>query len=211
MMVRIEHGRHGPRWASWHGPLAVIAVGALAVGMAACGSENGSSGAPTAATSARGGTVLAPASDPASGPATAGSGGSSDSQSEAASVDPCSLLTVAEIEAAVGPGVEQGGFGQDLPGRCTYSVGGDVGAGVVAISLEDPLVCAALQRAVDSGSAGQAVKIDVGEGGFVETYGTVEFLVGGGRCVSISGSTDGKSLSQDTLISLATTAAPRAG
>jgi hypothetical protein len=215
MTVRIEHGpEHGSTRARWHGPIVVVVMGALAVGLSACGSDTGSPNAATVGTSARGGTVSSPASDPVSDPAsdpvTAGSGTSSSPQSAQPNVDPCSLLTVAEIEAVVGPGVEQGGFGKDLPGRCTYSVGGDVGAGVVAISLEDPLVCAALQRAVDSGSAGQAVPIDVGEGGFVETYGTVEFLVGGGGCVSISGSTDGQSLSQEALISLATTAAPRA-
>ena len=41
------------------------------------------------------------------------------------------LLTVPEVEAIVGSGVEQGGDGADLPGRCTYSRGGDVGSGVV--------------------------------------------------------------------------------
>ena len=212
MMVRIERGpQRRLRRAPWHGSFAVIGIGALAVVLAACGSDSGSSNAATAVTSARGGTVSSASSDPASDPANSGVSAPTNSPSAQPNVDPCSLLTVAEIEAVVGPGVEQGGFGQDLPGRCTYSVGGDVGAGVVAISLEDPLVCAALQRAVDSGSAGQAVKIDVGEGGFVETYGTVEFLTGGGRCVSISGSTHGDSLSQDALISLATTAAPRTG
>ncbi len=212
MKVRIERGPHcWPRRAPWHGSFAGIAIGALAVALAACGSESGSSSAASAATSAQRSPVSSAASDPAGDPATSGDGATSGSPSAQSNIDPCSLLTVAEIEAAVGPDVEQGGFGQDLPGRCTYSVGGDVGAGVVAISLEDPLVCTALQRAVDSGSAGQAVPIDVGEGGFVETYGTVEFLIGGGGCVSITGSRHGESLSQDVLISLARTAAPRTG
>jgi hypothetical protein len=120
------------------------------------------------------------------------------------------LLTLPEMEAAIGSGVERGGFGEDLPGRCTYSVRGDVGAGVVAISLGEPLVCAAIQRAIDSGSA-QVVVVDVGQGGIVEADGgTIEFLAGGG-CVSITGSAEGASLSQDILVTLAAAAAGRVG
>jgi hypothetical protein len=120
------------------------------------------------------------------------------------------LLTVGEIEAAIGSGVEHGGFGEDLPGRCTYSIGGDVGAGVVAISIEDPVICTAIQNALDNGLSGAQTKVDVGQGGVADGSGLVQFLVAGG-CVGIGGSTGGESLPVDSLVTLAKAAAPRAG
>ncbi len=126
-------------------------------------------------------------------------------------VDPCSLLTAAEMEAALGAPVEQGGFGEDLPNRCTHSVGGDVGSGVVGVSLEDPLFCVALERAIDAGGTASGLIVDVGGGGIVAADGgTIQFLVGGG-CVGISASNSGVGLDQATLVSLATAAAGRIG
>lgn len=210
MTVRIDGaGRRRPRHATWRGSVVAVAFGVLAVGVSACGSDaissSNSSSVATGATGARSGPSAG-----ATDPTMSATDALPASHAVQLDVDPCTLLTVAEIEVAVGPGVERGGFGEDLPGRCTYSVGSDVGAGVVAISLEDPLVCAAIQRAIDSGGAEQMVVVDVGQGGIVESYGTIGFLVGGG-CVSISGSTEGASLSEDVLVTLAKAAAQRIG
>ena len=128
-------------------------------------------------------------------------------------VDPCSLLTVPEIEVAIGSGVERGGFGEDLPGRCTYSIGGDVGAGVVAVAIDEPFLCGPLLQALDAGAldATNAFRVDVGDGGvFEQNAGSIQFAVGGG-CVGIVGSSGGESLGQDALVALATSAAGRVG
>jgi hypothetical protein len=143
--------------------------------------------------------------------------GSTSSASHAAAtkldVDPCTLLTLAEIEAAIGSGATRGGFGTDLPGRCTFSIGGDVGAGVVAISNDDPLTCSALQRALDAGSleGTGSIRVDVGNGGVAERAGgSVSFAVGGG-CLAIHASTRGVGLSSDAMVVLAKAAAGRVG
>ncbi len=128
-------------------------------------------------------------------------------------VDPCSLLTVPEIEVAIGRGVERGGFGDDLPGRCTYSRGGDVGAGVVQISVDEPLMCGVLLQALDAGSLdpANAVRVDVGDGAiFEKNAGNIQVSVGGG-CLGINGSTGGDPLGQDALVALATSAVGRIG
>lgn len=210
MMVRIDHAaRRWPRHATRRGFVVAVAVGALAVGVAACGSDGGGG-----SSSAGSGGTTSPhvtSSSGATDSPTSGSDSPSTADRVQLAVDPCTLLTLPEMEAAIGPGVEQGGFGEDLLGRCTYSVGGDVGAGVVAISLGDPLLCAAIQRAIDSGGSAQGVVVDVGQGGIVEPDGgIIQFLVGGG-CVGISGSAEGESLPQDVLVTLATAAAGRAG
>ena len=127
-------------------------------------------------------------------------------------VDPCTLLTIPEMEAAVGSGIERGGFGQDPPGRCNYSLGGDVGRGAVGITNGDPLLCNALRHALDAGSVGaDAVKVDVGDGGIVgRDAGPIQFVIGGG-CISISASNHGKSLGREPLVALAKAAAGRVG
>lgn len=210
MMVRIEYSaKRGPRHARWRASVVAVVVGALAVGVAACGSDGdgGSSSAGSGGTTSPHVTSSSGATDSP----TSGSDSPSTADPVQLDVDPCTLLTMPEMQAAIGSGVEQGGFGEDLAGRCTYSVGGDVGAGAIAISLGDPLVCAAIQRAIDSGGSAQGVVVDVGQGGIVEPDGgIIQFLVGGG-CVGISGSAGGESLDQDVLVTLAMAAAGRVG
>jgi hypothetical protein len=122
----------------------------------------------------------------------------------------CALLTVPEMEAVLGSGVEQGGFGNDLPGRCTYSLGGDVGAGVVQITLQDPLECNPVMKALASGSlqGTNAVPVDVGDGGFYVQDAQVVFTIHGG-CVAVGGSKSGVNLGQEKLVALANAVAGR--
>lgn len=182
------------------GGIAAAAIGMLMLVMAGCGSDDDASGGSTEQTS-----------PPLASSAPSGGDSGADGAFILLDVDPCSLLTVPEIEAAIGSGVEQGGFGEDQAGRCTYSVGGDVGAGVVGIGLGDPLVCNALRRAIDSGGTATGVLVDVGQGGIVASDGgALDFLVGGG-CVSITGSDGGDPLDENALVTLATTAAKRVG
>ena len=158
-------------------------------------------------------TGPAPSSATANSPVSpSGAGPSSVGAPIQLTADPCSLLTADEIEGAIGPGAELGGFGKDLPGRCTHSVHGDVGAGVVAVVLEDPLNCAALLRALGSSSleGTNAVRVDVGDGGVYVQDADVQFSIGGG-CVSVGGSTRGVNLGQDKLVALATAVATRIG
>lgn len=176
------------------GILLLVAAGAMTV-TAACGGGGGGDDGGAAAGS------------------TATTSGGSDAAKTQLDVDPCDLLTIPEMEAAVGSGIERGGFGEDPPGRCNYSRGGDVGAGVVGITNGDPLTCSALQRGLDAGSFDDtnAVKVDVGDGGFVERDGgTIQFLIGGG-CISISASNSGVGIDQDALLILANAAAGRVG
>ncbi|MCU1400963.1 MAG: hypothetical protein JWN62_4072 [Acidimicrobiales bacterium] len=186
---------------------AVAAVlGALAFGLIGCGSDSGSSGgASSPAASDQVASQSAATASPTNGSDAARSGAA-----VLLDVDPCTLLTPAEMEAAVGKGLERGGLGTDLPGRCTYSVGGDLGVGVVAISVQDPLVCTAVKKAVDSGADPQSKVVDVGDGGVVGQGGTIDFLLGGG-CVRITASIKGRSLAPDSLVMLATAAAGRVG
>lgn len=195
-----------PRRATWRTSVAAVVLGALAAGVVGCGGDSTTAKDPTAATTS---ADVASPSEATSSP-TQDSAPAPVADPVQLDVDPCSLLTPAEMNTAIGSEVEQGGFGEDLPGRCTYSVGGDVGAGVVAISLEDPLVCAALKRALDSGVSGQSAVVDVGQGGVVGQGGTIDFLVNGG-CVGITGSVHGESLSPDILVTLAMAAAGRVG
>jgi hypothetical protein len=125
-------------------------------------------------------------------------------------VDPCTLLTLPEVTTAIGDDVTQGGSDTDGPDSCTFSRGGDIGRGVVHITNSDPLTCAALARALDAGTAGtNAVRVDVGKGGFMASAGgNVQFAVNGG-CLSIAASIHGRELDQDALIALATAAADR--
>ncbi|MEO6203916.1 MAG: hypothetical protein ABIO67_00810, partial [Mycobacteriales bacterium] len=67
-------------------------------------------------------------------------------QPAALTVDPCTLLTVAEMETALGrSGVVRDTSSPDVPGSCSFSLDGDIGSGAVRISLGDPLICSALQ------------------------------------------------------------------
>jgi hypothetical protein len=187
--------------------IVLLATGLLTL-TAACSSDHGAAGS----------TVAPTASVPGSAAATGdGSGlpGASDASDASIQpdIDPCSLLTVAEIEAAIGPGVERGGFGDDLPGRCTYSIRGDVGAGVVGISIDQPYLCGPLLQALDADSLdpANAVRVDIGDGGVLEQHaGSVQFAIGQG-CVGIVGSNSGQPLGQDALVALATSAAGRLG
>jgi hypothetical protein len=122
------------------------------------------------------------------------------------------LLTVPEIEGALGAGVEQGGFGEDLAGHCTYSLGGDVGAGVVQIILQDPLNCNAVMKALasDSLEGTNAVRVDLGDGGLYVQDSQVVFTIGGG-CAAVGGSKSGVNLGQEMLVALATKVAARLG
>jgi hypothetical protein len=124
--------------------------------------------------------------------------------------DPCALLTVPEMEAVLGSGVEQSGFGADLPGRCTYSRGGDVGSGVVQITLQDPLTCNVVMKALASGSleGTNATPVDIADGGLFIQDSYAVFTIHGG-CVAIGGSKHGINLGQEKLVSLATAAASR--
>ncbi len=171
----------------------LLAAATLTV-LSGCGGDTKASNPPTAAST----STVAKAPTGASGAAVQLGG------------DPCALLTVPEMEAVLGSGVEQGGFGADLPGRCTYSRGGDVGSGVVQITLQDPLTCNAVMKALASGSleGTNATRVDVGDGGFYVEDSYAVFTIHGG-CVAIGGSKRGINLGRDKLVSLAIAAAAR--
>ncbi len=177
--------------------LQLVAAAAIAT-VAACGGSGESDDAATPADS------VATAS-------TAGSG-ASDAAPIQLDLDPCGLLTIAEMESAIGSGVEEGGLEDDNPASCTFSIGGsDVGAGVIGISAEHPLTCAAILRALDSGSLDgtNSVKVDVGDGGVAERDGgTIQFAIGGG-CIGIRASTSGVGIDQAGMVKLAEAAAGR--
>jgi hypothetical protein len=187
--------------------MVLVAVGMLTLTAACAGGESDEPSASASTVDAAGAAAdAASAPSPSNGEAAAGAPIQLD-------LDPCSLLTVPEIEVAVGPGVEHGGFGDDTPGRCTYSVRGDVGAGVVGIAVDEPLMCEALLRALDAGSLdpANAVRVDVGDGAiFEKNAGSIQVSVGGG-CLGITGSTGGESLGQEALVALATSAVDRVG
>ncbi len=176
---------------------ALLAAAALTV-LGACGSDK--SAAPGTASGA---TAVATATP------TANAGGLGGTAVQLGG-DPCALLTIPEMEAALGNGVEQGGFGDDLPGRCTYSKGGDVGAGVVLITLQDPLECNAVLKALASDSLGgtNAVRVDVGDGGLYLTGGQVVFTIHGG-CVAVGGSKGGVNVGKEMLVTWASAIAGR--
>jgi hypothetical protein len=185
----------------------LLASAALTM-LGACGSDAKAS--PAAASGAQTPTTARTAAAGTEAPAVnAGALGGSAVQLGG---DPCALLTVPEIEVALGSDVEQGGFGEDLPGRCTYSVGGDVGAGVVQIILEDPLECNAVMKALASDSLGgvNAVRVDLGDGGLYQMDSQVVFTTGGG-CAAVGGSNGGVGLSQEMLVALATKVLARVG
>ncbi|MEO5724203.1 MAG: hypothetical protein ABIQ39_02865 [Ilumatobacteraceae bacterium] len=166
-----------------------------------CGSDTKASTSPTTAPTS---PTAAPTSTAASAPV--GLSG----QAVQLGGDPCALLTVPEMEAVLGSGVEQGGFGTDLPGRCTFSRGGDIGSGVVQITLQDPPTCNVVMKALASGSleGTNATRIDVGDGGLFIKDSYAVFTIHGG-CVAIGGSKHGINLGQEKLVSLATAAAGR--
>ena len=183
----------------------LLAATALTV-LGACGSDKNASpgtasgtATPTVANTAAAGTAAPAANAGGLGGTAVQLGG-----------DPCALLTVPEIEAVLGNGVEQGGFGNDLLGRCTYSLGGDVGAGVVQIILQDPLECNAVLKALASGSleGTNAVRVDVGDGGLYLQESQVAFSIHGG-CVAVGGSKGGVNLGQEKLVALASAVAGR--
>ncbi len=119
---------------------------------------------------------------------TASAGDASDAAPAQLDVDPCNLLTIPEMEAAIGS-VELGGLEDNNPATCTYSIGGDVGAGVVSITIGEPFFCSALERALDAGSleGTNAVAVEFGDGGIVERDGgTIQFAIGGGCIASAS-------------------------
>ncbi len=185
----------------------LLAAAALTV-LGACGSDGKSSA--DSASSAGTPTAASPAAASAAAPES--SAGGLGGAAVQLGGDPCALLTVPEIEVALGSGVEQGGFGEDLAGRCTYSVGGDVGAGVVQIILEDPLECNAVMKALaaDSLDGINAVRVDLGDGGLYAKDSDVVFTTGGG-CVAVGGSKAGVNLGHDMLVALATKVAARVG
>lgn len=180
----------------------LLATAALTV-LVACGSDKQAS---SDTTSTAGAATAASTGVP---PVDAGGLGGKAVQLEG---DPCSLLTVPEIEAVLGSGVEQGGFGDDLSGRCTYSLAGDVGAGVVQIILQDPLECNAVMKALaaDSLEGTNAVRVDLGDGGLYVQDSQVVFTAGGG-CVAVGGSKSGVNLGQEMLVALASKVAARVG
>lgn len=147
-------------------------------------------------------------------PATSGAAAPGAKQQDGVNqidADPCKLLTLAEMSTALGDrDVEEGGLDPVPPGRCTFSVGGDIGAGVVSISVSDPMTCAAVRRALGSSNAGaDSVRVDVGDGGFVAMAGGhIDFAVAKG-CIKISASIHGRSLDPAPLLVLARAAAGR--
>jgi hypothetical protein len=185
----------------------LMAAAALTV-LAACGSDK----KPSADGAAGAATPTAASPSTANTAAPAASAGAFGGKAVQLGGDPCALLTVPEIEVALGSGVEQGGFGEDLAGRCTYSLGGDVGAGVVQIILQDPLECNAVMKAMASDSLDgvDAERIDLGDGGLYLRYGQAVFTTGGG-CVAVGGSKAGVNLGQEMLLSLAAKVAARIG
>jgi hypothetical protein len=178
--------------------LLLAATGLTVLG--ACGSDkNASSGAAS-------GSPTTGASATVAGTGAAGLSGTAVQLGG----DPCALLTIPEMETALGNGVEQGGFGDDLPGRCTYSKGGDVGAGVVLITLQDPLECNAVLKALASDSLGgtNAVRVDVGDGGLYLAAGQLVFTIHGG-CVAVGGSKGGVNVGKEMLVTWASAIAGR--
>ena len=189
-------------------PTVLLATAALMV-VAGCGSGTTGSDAPTATSASR---VEGTTVENATGQGTTGQAPAAPSFGSAVQLggDPCALLTVPEIEAALGSGVVQGGFGDDLPGRCTYSRNGDVGSGVVQITLQDPMTCNVIMDALATGSmnGSDAVRIDVGDGGLFIPDAYAVFVTHGG-CVAVGGSKHGINLGQEISVSLATAAAAR--
>ena len=127
-------------------------------------------------------------------------------------VDPGTLLTIPEMETAIESGVERGGLGVDAAGSCTFSIRGDVGASAVNITNEAPLMCSALQRALDAGSLDKtnAIAVDVGGGIFEKAPGNLQFAIGG-ACISIVASRHGEPVAENTMTTMATAAAGRVG
>ncbi|MEY2446072.1 MAG: hypothetical protein QOE00_2652 [Ilumatobacteraceae bacterium] len=186
----------------------ILLVAAALTALAACGNDRKAA----TDTAAEGATPTAASTPVSNGGAAAVNVAGLGGKAVQLTGDPCALLTVPEIEVALGSGVEQGGFGQDLPGRCTYSVAGDVGAGVVQIILEDPLECNAVLKALASNSlaGSNAVRVEIGDGGLYAKDSDVVFTTGGG-CVGVGGSKAGVNLGQEMLVSLATKVAERVG
>jgi hypothetical protein len=205
----VHNDAHTPRTRLALRRLIVLSAAGMITVTTAC-SDGPSDSSAAASSTDRSHPAVDAGADPAS---TLPPGSTSGSTAGQLVVDPCALLTVPEIEGGIGSGVVRGGFGEDLPGRCTYSIGGDVGAGVVGISVDEPYLCGPLLQALESGSLdpSSAVRVDVGDGGVVEPKaGSIQFAVGGG-CVGIVGSDAGKPLGQDVLVSLATAASGRVG
>jgi len=171
-------------------------IGFLVVALTACGGAGSDNG-----------KAVAPGADLGSGgPASVASGGSFDGEPVQLTVDPCELVTQAEAEQVIGLPVTQG-----LNGTvCTYVATGN--GGLIAVETQAPAFCELLFLALDQNMfGGDQVRVDdVGDGAMlVKGNGNVQFVVDGG-CISVEASVGDKSPPDDTMLSLARTAASRA-
>lgn len=169
----------------------------LLVSLTACG--GGGSGK---------GDNVAPAADRGTGsPATSAKSSAFNDEPVQLTVDPCSLVTQAEAQQVIGHPVAKG-----LNGKvCTYTANGN--GGHIAVETLAPAFCKLLFVTLQNNVfGGDQVRVeDVGEGGMlVKGNGNVQFVVHGG-CISITAALGDTNPSDDTVLSLARTAAGRVG
>jgi len=122
-------------------------------------------------------------------------------------MNPCSLVTQAEAEKAVGATVTQGSGSDGTV--CTYAANGD--SGLVTVVLQAPMWCKLLFLALKDNLFGgaQVRRDDVGDGGMqVVGNGNVQFTSHGG-CVEVEGSTATGKLSDTVVLQMAKNAAGR--
>jgi hypothetical protein len=120
-------------------------------------------------------------------------------------VDPCTLVTQEEAQTTLGHPATEG-----LNGTvCTYTANGN--GGHIAVETVAPDFCKLLFLALKNNLFGGAqVRVDdVGDGGMlVKGNGNVQFVVHGG-CVSVDATVGDTHPPDDTVLSLARTAAGR--
>jgi hypothetical protein len=173
----------------------LISIGVLTVALAACGGGG---------TTASGGV----------GGAGGGSAGGSVFKKDPVQLtaDPCTLVTKAEAEAAVGAPIhlDETPMADDEM-RCDYKTEIAIG-GHVFVNLQTPDWCKLLFLALDKDIfGGVQVRVDdIGQGGMlVKGLGNVQFVVNGG-CVSIDvAKTSDQAADDDTVLAMARLAATR--
>lgn len=150
--------------------------------------------------------------EPNAGASSANTGGGSEFKATPVqlTVDPCTLVTAAEVEALIGPVNPTPGVGSDEL-TCVRVSSKNTG-GQLAVTLQSPDLCKLLFLALDEDFfGGKQVRVDdVGSGGMqVQGNGNVQFVVKGG-CVEVSGTvTYDQKIDDATILQIAKTAVGR--